>query len=153
MLGLQNFSWADTPAGARAAILVGDIWQWTPFMFIILLAALEATSTEQVEAALVDGATRTSLFRFIILPQILPLSLTLILIRMVEALKILDLPVILTGGGPGTATESLTLYAYNLWRAIDLGSSAAIAYMLLIVVTVIATMYVRSGRRRLVGNL
>ena len=153
MLGLQNFSWADTAGGARAATLVGDIWQWTPFMFIILLAAVEATSREQIEAALVDGATRGSIFQFIILPQIMPVSTTLILIRMIEAFKILDLPVILTGGGPGTATESLTLYAYNLWRAIDLGSSSAIAYMLLIVVTFCALVYVNSIRRRLIGEL
>jgi multiple sugar transport system permease protein len=153
MLGLQNFSWADTAGGARAAVLIGDIWQWTPFMFIILLAAVEATSREQVEAALVDGATRFSIFQFIILPQIMPVSTTLILIRMIEAFKILDLPVILTGGGPGTATESLTLYAYNLWRAIDLGSSSAIAYMLLIVVTFCALVYVNSIRRRLIGEL
>ena len=153
MLGLQNFSWADTPFGARAAVLIGDIWQWTPFMFIILLAALEATSHEQVEAALVDGATRYSMFRYIILPQIMPVSTTLILIRMIEAFKIIDLPNILTGGGPGTATESMTFYAYNLWRALDLGSSSAVAYMLLIVVTFFALVYVNSIRRRLVENL
>lgn len=153
MLGLQNFSWADTGFGARAAVLIGDIWQWTPFMFIILLAALEATSREQVEAALVDGAERFSLFRYIILPQILPVSTTLILIRMIEAFKILDLPVILTGGGPGTETESMTLYAYNLWRALDLGTASAIAYLLLIVVTFIALVYFNSIRRRLVENL
>jgi len=153
MLGLQNFSWADTAGTARAAVLIGDIWQWTPFMFIILLAAVEATSREQVEAALVDGATRYSIFQYIILPQIMPVSTTLILIRMIEAFKILDLPVILTGGGPGTATESMTLYAYNLWRAPDLGSSSAIAYMLLIVVTFCALVYVNSIRRRLIGEL
>jgi multiple sugar transport system permease protein len=152
MLGLQNFSWANTPGGARAAVLVGDTWQWTPFMFIILLAALEATSREQIEAALVDGASRFSLFRYIILPQIIPVSTTLILIRMIEAFKIIDLPNILTGGGPGTATESMTFYAYNLWRALDLGASSAVAYMLLIVVTFFAMAYVNFIRRRLLEN-
>jgi len=57
-LGLKDYSWVETGAGARAAILIGDIWQWTPFMFIILLAALEGVSREQVEAALVDGANK-----------------------------------------------------------------------------------------------
>ncbi len=77
--GLVNFSWASTGFGARAAVLVGDIWQWTPFMFIILLAALEGMSRDQIEAALVDGATRRQLFRFLILPQIMPVSITLVL--------------------------------------------------------------------------
>jgi multiple sugar transport system permease protein len=149
-LGLLNYSWASTGFGARAAVLIGDIWQWTPFMFIILLAALEATSRDQIEAALVDGASSSEMFRWIILPQIMPVSTTLILIRMIEAFKIIDLPNILTGGGPGTATESLTFHAYNLWRTTDLGASAAVSYMLLFVVTFCAVVFVNSIRRRLV---
>jgi multiple sugar transport system permease protein len=117
-------------------------------MFIILLAALEATSHDQIEAALVDGAHRGQIFRFILLPQIMPVSMTLILIRMIEAFKIIDLPNILTGGGPGTATESLTFHAYNLWRTTDLGQSAAVSYVLLIVVTFCATVFFNSVRRR-----
>ncbi len=152
LIGLSTFSWADTGAGARAAVLLGDVWQWTPFMFIILLAAIEGTSREQIEAALVDGANRLQLFRYITLPQIMPVSTTLVLIRMIEAFKIIDLPNILTGGGPGTATESMTLQAYNLWRTTDLGASAAVAYLLLVLVTFVATVYVSSIRRRLVGS-
>src|SRR5258708_4123124 len=151
--GLVNFSWASTGFGARAAVLVGDIWQWTPFMFIILLAALEGMSRDQIEAALVDGATRRQLFRFLILPQIIPVSLTPVLIRSIEAFKIIDLPNILTGGGPGTATESLTLHAYNLWRTIELGESAAVSYILLIVVTFVAMVYVNNIRRRLTQRI
>ena len=151
-MGLINFSWADTPTTAQIAVLIGDIWQWTPFMFIILLAALEGTSRDQIEAALVDGTNRVQLFRYIMLPQIMPVSTTLILIRIIEAFKIIDLPNILTGGGPGIATETMTLQAYNLWRTTDLGTSAAVAYLLLIVVTFIAIVFVNSIRRRLVGT-
>lgn len=150
--GLVNFSWSSTGAGARTAVMIGDIWQWTPFMFIILLAALEGTSREQIEAALVDGANRVEMFRFIVLPGIIPVSTTLILIRMIEAFKIIDMPNILTGGGPGTATESMTLQAYNLWRTTDLGGSAALAYLLLVVVTFVAVAYMTSIRRRLVAE-
>jgi multiple sugar transport system permease protein len=141
-VGLGGFSWVNDPWAARAAVMIGDVWQWTPFMFIVLLAALEGQSIEQVEAALVDGANRWQVFWHITLPQILPVSLTLILIRMIEAFKIVDLPNILTNGGPGTATESLTLQAYITWRSLDLGGSAAIAYMLLLVVTFIGMAYV-----------
>ncbi|GFP21140.1 multiple sugar transport system permease protein [Candidatus Hakubella thermalkaliphila] len=135
VLGLADFSWVNHPWGARGAVMIGDIWQWTPFMFIVLLAALESQSIDELEAALVDGANRWQVFWYITLPQILPVSATLILIRMIEAFKIVDLPNVLTHGGPGTASESLTLQAYISWRTLDLGGSAAIAYMLLIIVT------------------
>ncbi len=152
-VGLVNVSWANSGFGARTGVLIGDIWQWTPFMFIILLAALEAMSREQIEAALVDGANRQQLFRYLIVPQILPVSITLVLIRTIEAFKIIDLPNILTGGGPGTATETLTFHAYNLWRTSDLGESAAVSYILLIIVTFVAIVIVNSVRRRLMESL
>jgi len=147
-LGLGLFSWVNDPWGARAAVIIGDIWQWTPFMFIVLLAALEGQSMELIEAALVDGANRWQVFWHITLPQILPVSTTLVLIRIIEAFKIIDLPNILTNGGPGTATESLTLHAFISWRTLDLGGSAAIAYMLLFVVTFVGISYVNLIRQR-----
>ena len=148
-LGLGLYSWVNDPWGARAAVMISDIWQWTPFMFIVLLAALEGQSIELIEAALVDGANRWQIFWRITLPQILPVSTTLILIRMIEAFKIVDLPNVLTNGGPGTATESLTLHAFISWRTLDLGGSAAIAYMLLFLVTVIGLAYVNLIRSRI----
>jgi multiple sugar transport system permease protein len=147
-LGLGMYSWVTNPWGARAAILISDIWQWTPFMFIVLLAALEGQSVELIEAAVVDGASRWKTFWHITLPQILPVSATLILIRMIEAFKIVDLPNVMTNGGPGTATESMTLHAFISWRALDLGGSAAIAYMLLFLVTFIGLSYVNLFRSR-----
>jgi len=148
--GLQNFTWVADPWGARIAVMIGDIWQWTPFMFIVLLAALEGQDVETTEAALVDGANRRQVFSHITLPALLPVSVTIVLIRMIEGFKIIDLPNILTNGGPGTATESLTLQAFIDWRTLNLGRSAAIAYLLLIVVTIVATAYVNVVRRRVV---
>jgi multiple sugar transport system permease protein len=147
-VGLSDFSWVNTPWGARIAVMVGDIWQWTPFMFIILLAALEAQDLDTVEAAMVDGASRWRIFRHVTLPAILPVCTTVVLIRLIEAFKIIDLPNILTNGGPGTATESLSLHAYIRWRTLNLGQSAAIAYSLLFIVTVAALSYVNVVRRR-----
>ncbi len=147
-LGMQDFAWSNNAWGARIAVMIGDIWQWTPFMFIVLLAAIEGQEVEPVEAAIVDGASHWDIFRHITLPAILPVSTTLILIRMIEAFKIIDLPNILTNGGPGTATETMTLYAYRIWRALDIGGSAAIAYLLLFLVTFFATLYVRALRGR-----
>jgi multiple sugar transport system permease protein len=148
-VGLSDYSWVNDPWGARVAVMVSDIWQWTPFMFIILLAALESQDSETVEAAMVDGANRWQVLRHISLPAILPVCTTVVLIRLIEAFKIIDLPNILTNGGPGTATESLSLHAYIRWRTLDLGESAAVAYSLLFVVTVVALSYVNLVRRRL----
>ncbi len=147
-VGLSDFSWVNDPWGARAAVMVGDIWQWTPFMFIILLAALEGQDVDTVEAAMVDGASRWRIFRHVSLPAILPVCTTVVLIRLIEAFKIIDLPNILTNGGPGTATESLSLHAYIRWRTLDLGQSAAVAYSLLFIVTIAALSYVNVVRRR-----
>lgn len=147
-LGLANTSWVTSAWGARAAVMIGDTWEWTPFMFIVLLAALESQSIEPLEAALVDGANQWQMFWEITFPAILPVSTTVILIRMIEAFKIIDLPNVLTNGGPGTATESLTLHAYTIWRALDIGGSAAVAYMLLITSTFFCMAFASLIRQR-----
>ena len=146
--GLTDISWVTNPWGARLAVMVGDVWQWTPFIFIVLLAAIETLPHELVEAAVVDGANRWQVFWRITFPQILPATITVVLIRIIEGFKIVDLPNVLTNGGPGTATESLTLHAYTIWRALDIGGSAAVAYMLLIVVTFVGIAYVNLFRPR-----
>lgn len=152
-LGLADFSWVSNPWGARTAILIADVWQWTPFIFIVLVAALESQAIEPFEAAIVDGANSWQIFRHITWPEILPVSLTLILIRLIEAFKIVDLPNVMTNGGPGTATESLTLQAFISWRALNLGSSAAIAYLLLFIVTFFGMLFIHLIRQRAVERL
>lgn len=146
--GLGDFSWVTSAWGARWVILIGDTWQWTPFMFIVLLAAVEGQAQEPMEAAKVDGASGWDIFRHITLPAILPVSTALILIRMIEAYKLIDLPRVMTGGGPGTATESVTMHAYSAWAARDYGGSAAIAYMLLVLVTIVSIAFVNLIRQR-----
>lgn len=143
-LGLSGFSWVNDPWGARFAVLIGDTWQWTPFAFIVLLAALQSIPQEQVEAAAVDGATRWQTFRYVIFPYLLPASATLVLIRMIEGFKIVDLPNILTNGGPGTATESITLHAYFAWRTLDIGTAAALGFILMVLVSLFSTVYARA---------
>jgi len=146
--GLRNFTWVTDPWLARLAVVIGDTWQWTPFVFIVLLAALESLDQEVREAALVDGASRWQSFRHITAPAILPVTTTIILIRIIEGFKIIDMPNILLGGGPGTATQSMTLEAYLDWNTLNLGRSAAVAYLLLILVSIVATVYVSFVRRR-----
>lgn len=152
-LGLIDFSWVNNPWGARTAILIADIWQWTPFMFIVLVAALESQSVEPLEAAMVDGANPWQIFRHITWPAILPVSMTLILIRLIEAFKIVDLPNVMTNGGPGTATQSLTYHAFINWRALDLGASGAVAYILLFLVTFFGMIFVNLIRQSTMETL
>ena len=152
-MGLTDFSWVNNAWGARTAILIADIWQWTPFMFVVLLAALESQPTEPMEAATVDGANQWQVFRYIVWPGILPVSMTLIMIRLIEAFKIIDLPNVMTNGGPGTATQSLTYHAFINWRALEVGGSAAVAYMLLFLVTFFSMIFVNLIRQQTLAKL
>ena len=103
--GITEWSWATEAWSARMMVLVGDTWQWTPFLFIVLVAAIENQPRDQVEAARLDGAGGWQVFRDITWPAIAPVAATVVLIRLIEAFKIIDLPNVLTGGGPGLATE------------------------------------------------
>ena len=134
--GLTAWSWATQAWSARLMVLIGDTWQWTPFMFIVLLAAIENQPRDQLEAARLDGASGWQVFRDITWPSIAPIAATVVLIQLIEAFKIIDIPNVLTAGGPGLATESMTLHAFIAWRTQDLGGSAAIGYLLLFVSTV-----------------
>lgn len=149
--GVSEWSWATEAWSARLMVLIGDTWQWTPFMFIVLLAAIENQPRDQVEAAHLDGASGLQIFRDITWPAIAPVAATIVLIRLIEAFKIIDLPNVLTGGGPGLATESLTLHSFIAWRTQDLGASAAVGYTLLFISTVVCVSFfnfvVRPARR------
>jgi multiple sugar transport system permease protein len=135
-LGFAQTSWSADAWSARFVVLIGDSWQWIPFIFIVLLAAIESQPRDEVEAAQLDGASNWQIFRDITWPSIAPVAATVVLIRAIEAFKIIDLPNVLTNGGPGIATESLTLHAYIEWRALNLGGSAAVAYILLFLSTI-----------------
>ena len=135
-LGLGEWAWSAEPWSARFMVIVGDTWQWTPFVFIVLLAAVENQPRDQVEAARIDGAGGWQIFRDITWPAIAPIGATVVLIRLIEAFKIIDLPNVLTAGGPGLSTESMTLHSFIAWRTQDLGGSAAIGYILLFASTI-----------------
>ena len=139
--GLGNFAWAADPWAARIFIVIADSWQWIPFVFIMMLAAFESVPKDLNEAAEIDGAGKWMTFREIIWPQVMPIAATVMLIRVIEAFKIVDLPNIMTAGGPGIATESVSLQAYYAWRALDLGSASAIAYILLFMTVVICVSF------------
>jgi multiple sugar transport system permease protein len=133
---VDTWVWSADPWAARIVMMICDSWQWIPFIFITMLAALENVPRDHVEAAQVDGASGIQIFKEIVWPQIVPVAVTVLLIRMIEAFKIVDLPNIMTGGGPGSSTESMTLHSMYIWRANDIGTSAAVAYLLLLLTVV-----------------
>lgn len=141
LFGLEAWVWSADAWSARFVMVIGDSWQWIPFIFICMLAALENVPRDHVEAAQVDGASSIQIFREITWPQIVPVAVTVLLIRAIEAFKIVDLPNIMTGGGPGSSTESMTLHSLYVWRANDMGTSAAIAYLLLILTVIVCASF------------
>jgi multiple sugar transport system permease protein len=151
-LGLGRIEWAADPWLARTVVVIGDTWQWVPFMFLVLLAALEGTSRDQIEAAQLDGASNWRVFRDVIWPSITPVAASAVLIRLIEAFKVVDLPNVLTNGGPGIATESMTLHAFIEWRTLNLGGASAVAYMLFLVSTIACVSFFQLVVRRARGR-
>ena len=140
--------WMTDPNWARFTMVLMDSWQWIPFMTLILLAGMQGIPDDIYEAARVDGASAFQIFRKITFPLLLPLSATVILIRGLEIFKLIDIIVVTTGGGPGSATESLTMYIYKTALTFgNYGYAAAISFALLVLVVIFATVFLGLVRR------
>ena len=140
-LGGENIPWLSDPTWALVAVILVDIWQWTPFVFLITLAGLQSLPSEMYDAARVDGASAAQNFRFLTLPLLAPLLWLILLLRMVEAFRVFDIPTSLTLGGPGRATEVYSLYTYRTaLRFFDHGYAAAQGILLLVIVMFIVTL-------------
>ncbi|WP_164737192.1 carbohydrate ABC transporter permease [Georgenia sp. SYP-B2076] len=142
-IGLGQIPWFSEKLPAMIAIIVADTWQWTPFMFLILFAALRSIPTAPLEAAVVDGASSYRVFRDHLIPMLIPASITAILLRSIEAFKLFDVVYMMTGGGPGVKTSTITLNAYFTGlRTGNLGTAAAMTMVLLVVVLAAAMIFV-----------
>lgn len=136
--------WTVNPSFAYPAILMAEIWQWTPFMFLLLLAALSNVDKSQLEAAEIDGAGFLVTFRKIILPAIRPVLAIAVLIRALDLFRLFDVVWALTKGGPGTMTETVSIYAYvQGFQQFETSYAAAMAVVLLIVVNVLVLVALR----------
>jgi multiple sugar transport system permease protein len=134
--------WLTNKWTALFAILVTDVWQWTPFMFLILLAGLAGLNPELYEAAALDGAGWWQELRQITLPGLAPVIAVAILFRALDAFKIFDQIFMLTQGQPGTSTETISWYIYQVgYKFFNMGYAAAVSYLLLIFLTLVATIY------------
>lgn len=147
-IDVSRLTWLASPKLALPSVILVDVWQWTPFMFLILLAGLQAIPREPYEAAMIDGASAWQVFRHITLPLLRPAILVALLLRTIDLLRIFDQIFILTQGGPGFATETVSLFIYKTaFRFFDFGYAAALSLVLLVLVNIISTGYVRWLRK------
>ncbi len=146
---LSPVNWTGMPLTALPSVMMADIWEWTPFVALILLAGLQALPQEPFEAALVDGASSWQTFRYVTLPLLSPVMLVALLIRVMDSFKTFDLIFVLTQGGPGMSTEILNYYTYRYgFKFFHLGYASALSWLLLVVVTIISIVLVRIIRSK-----
>lgn len=141
LLGLDTsrFTWTGGENSAMLSVILVDIWEWTPFVFLLLSAGLQAIPSEPLEAARIDGASWWQTVRDVILPLLKPTIVLVLLLRAMDLMRIFDQIFILTQGGPGVATETVSLYIYRTaFRFANFGYAAAMSFVGLFVTTLFA---------------
>ncbi len=136
--------WTVNPTLVYPAIIICEVWQWTPFMFLLLLAALSNVDQSQLEAAELDGASYWRVLRQIVIPTIKPVIAIAILIRGLDLFRIFDIIWVLTQGGPGSMTETISLYTYVAgFSQFDTSYTAAMAFLVVAILSIIVTYVLR----------
>jgi multiple sugar transport system permease protein len=146
-LGLPLQAWVGDANLAMFCIIIADVWEWTPFIFLLMLAGLASLPVEPYEAAEMDGASAWRQFWDLTLPFLKPVIAIALLLRIMDALRLFDLVFILTQGGPAVATETLSFYIYLVaFRFVRIGYAAAISLLVLVVTTIFSTWFIRRMR-------
>ncbi|MEM4188745.1 MAG: sugar ABC transporter permease [Candidatus Hadarchaeum sp.] len=148
-LGLVGLKvpWLSHPTWAMAAILLVEIWQWTPFVFLVLLAGLQGLPEEVYESAWLETSSGWQVFRWITLPMLQPVIIIVFLLRLIEAVKIFDIAYSLTAGGPGTSTQVYSLFVYrSAMKFFDFGYASSLAYLLLVAISLVIAFFFRRMR-------
>jgi multiple sugar transport system permease protein len=149
LLGLPAVWWVSSTTYALFSLILVDIWEWTPFMFLVLLAGLQNVPRECVEASQMDGASYWQVFRHITLPFLQGSITVAVLIRMIDAFKAFDIIYTVTGGGPGTSSTVISFYTYILaFTRFTLGSGAAMSLVLFLFILIPTQLLLRRLRRR-----
>lgn len=142
--GILPIDWLGSAQVPLYSVAIVDIWQWMPFIMLICLANILAIPTEYFEAAVIDGASKWAIFRYITLPFLAPGLVAVLIIRTADVIRTFDMVYIITRGGPGTTTELVSLYVYRLgFKIFDLGHACAISILLLFATIVISQVYLR----------
>jgi multiple sugar transport system permease protein len=154
MFGIGAVPWLSSATGAFISVLIVEVWQWTPFMFLLLLAGLVSLPREPYLAAAIDGAGTWRTFWQVTFPLMAPITIGALIIRLIEASKIMDTVYVLTSGGPGTATETSSYYIYiRGLRDFQIGYSAALSLVYLVIMIVSLTVIAKLLLRLLVGKV
>ena len=144
LMGGANINWIGDPTNAFIMIIFWDVWQWTPFVALVLLAGLTMVPGEVEEAARLETKSWWTVLRFVQLPFLLPGLTAVLILRTADTLKLFDMVFTLTRGGPGAATEFISLMIQRVgFRAFDQGLASAQAIILLIITIVLARIYIR----------
>ncbi len=155
LLGFSKVSWLGTQFFSRLGVILIDVWQWTPFVFLVLYAGLQSIPRDVVEAGLVDGASGFSTMRYIELPLLRPLLFVVLIIRVIDALKIFDIVYMVTFGGPGSSTHSYSFYIYKVGVSFgwDVGYASALSVFLLVAVALLTNLLIRMLRLKEIFEL
>ncbi len=141
---LEGTPWLANPDLAMAILVITDVWHWAPYMTFMCLGGLASVPRETEEAARIDGASNLRIVFGIILPQMKGVLLVTAVLKTIFALKMFDQVVTLTGGGPGTSTETMAFFIFNVgFEWFDMGYASALAWILTIITMVISAWYVR----------
>lgn len=148
VVGVHDFNILGSPTLALPGVVLLDVWEWTPFMFLVLLAGIQSLPTEPFEAARVDGARPVQLFLTIMLPMLRPILLVALLVRTMDAFTIFDQIFVLTRGGPGISTEVISLYAYKTaFKFSQIGYAAAIVFCMVVFLVIVSVTFIALLRR------
>ena len=143
-LGLPTQNWLPHPTGAMGALILADVWQWTPFVMIVIVAGLRSLPEYVYEAAALDGLRPVETFFKITVPLLRPVIFIVLLLRFMDAFKLMDLVFILTQGGPAGRTETLSYYIYVMGlQLFRVGLAAAVSILFLIFISIAAQIFVR----------
>jgi multiple sugar transport system permease protein len=142
----EPINWLGSAFGAFMALVISDAWKTTPFITIILLAGLATIPGDLYKQAVIDGAGSVRRFFKITLPLLRPVLVVALLFRTIDAIRIFDLVYVLTGGGPGGSTTSLSLYAYRFYLMGDFGYGSALSVMVFLIAAILALVYIKLGK-------
>jgi multiple sugar transport system permease protein len=147
--GGGSVDWLARPGLALFSIILVDVWQWTPFMVLMLLAGLQSLPRAPFDAARVDGAGDLHIFRFITLPLLQPIIVVAVIFRIIDAMRTFDIVYILTRGGPGTSTETVDIFAYymGISEAGRISYAASVSLIVLYVTIILITIFLRFTRQ------
>ncbi len=139
-------NWLGTPGAAFFSVVVSDVWKTTPFMTVILLAGLATIPADLYRQAMLDGAGMARRFFSITIPMLKPVLVVALLFRSIDAIRIFDMIYVLTGGGPGGSTSSLSVYAYDAFIAGDFGYGSAISLAVFVAAGLLSVPYIKFGK-------